>query len=80
MKRARLRLSVLLLALAFFVLVDEALKEGYVFDPTDLVVPRITHEKLFLALLLLGLVLGLRLGGGRTRDKGGRRAGVVRRG
>ena len=56
----RLRLSLGFLSLAFFILVDEAVKEGYVFDPLDLVNLSITHEKLFILFLILGLVLGLR--------------------
>ena len=56
----RLRLSLIFLFLAFLTLVDEVVKEGYVFDPLDLVNPSITHEKLFILFLILGLVLGLR--------------------
>ena len=59
-KSWRLRLSLIFLFLAFFTLVDEAVKEGYVFDPLDLINPVITHEKLFILFLILGLVLGLR--------------------
>ena len=59
-KSWRLRLSIIFLFLAFFTLVDEAVKEGYVFDPMDLVNLSITHEKLFLIFLILSLVLGLR--------------------
>jgi len=60
LKKLRLRLSVLLLLLAFFVLVDEAIKEEYVFDLEDLTSPSITHEKIFLILFTAGLLLGLR--------------------
>ena len=59
-RKWRLRLSLIFLFLAFFTLVDEAVKEGYVFDPLDLVNFSITHEKLFILFLILGLVLGLR--------------------
>ena len=59
-KSWRLRLSIIFLFLAFLTLVDEAIKEGYVFDPMDLVNPSITHEKLFILFLILALVLGLR--------------------
>ena len=59
-KSWRLRLSLIFLFLAFFILVDEAIKEGYVFDPMDLVNLSITHEKLFILFLILALVLGLR--------------------
>lgn len=58
----RLRLSAGLAFLALFVLVDEIIKEGYTFDPADLINPAVTHEKLFLILLALALVLGWRRG------------------
>jgi hypothetical protein len=58
--RLRLRLSAALALLATLVLVDEVIKEGYTFDPADLVNPAITHEKLFVLLLLASLLLGLR--------------------
>lgn len=56
----RLRLSLFFALLAFFTLIDEAVKEGYVFDPGDLVSPALTHEKLFIVFLVLSLMLGLR--------------------
>ena len=59
-KKWRLRASIGLLAVAFFIAVDEALKEGYVFYVNDLFNPVITHEKLFLVFLVSGLLLGLR--------------------
>jgi len=59
-RKQRLRLSILFLLLSFFVLVDEAIKEGYVFDPRDVVSPSITHEKIFLLLFVIGMILGLR--------------------
>jgi hypothetical protein len=58
--RLRLRLSIFFAFLAFFTLVDEVIKEGYVFDPADLVNPAITHEKLFVVFLAISLLLGLR--------------------
>jgi len=58
--RLRLRLSAVLVVLSALVLVDEVIKEGYTFDLADLVGPGVTHEKLFVALLLLGILLGLR--------------------
>ena len=58
----RLRLSAGLVFLALFVLVDEIIKEGYAFDPADLINPQLTHEKLFAVLLALALVLGWRRG------------------
>jgi hypothetical protein len=56
----RLRLSAGLAFLALFVLIDEIIKEGYAFDPVDLVNPQLTHEKLFVVLLALALALGWR--------------------
>lgn len=57
-KNLRKRLSLLFIFLSFYTLVDELLKEGYVFKPSDLFTPEITHEKLFLVFLLLGLIIG----------------------
>lgn len=64
--RLRLRLSAGLLFLAMLVLVDEIIKEGYTFDPYDIVNPQLTHEKLFLLLLGLSLYFGWR--GRRSRS------------
>lgn len=58
--RLRLRLAAGLAFLAFFLLVDEIVKEGYVFSIEDLISLQITHEKLFLALLALSLFFGLK--------------------
>ena len=58
--RLRLRLSAGLLFLAMFVLIDEIIKEGYTFDPHDIVNTQLTHEKLFLILLALSLYFGWR--------------------
>ena len=58
----RLRLSAGLALLALFVLVDEIIKEGYAFDPADLINPQLTHEKLFAILLALAVALGWRRG------------------
>jgi hypothetical protein len=60
-KNWRARASALSLILALIVLVDEMIKENYSFDVGDLIGPGITHEKLFVFFLLLGLLLGLRL-------------------
>lgn len=60
MKKLRLRASILFLLISFFILVDEAIKEEYVFDPNDLVNPCITHEKLFVIFFAIGMILGLR--------------------
>ena len=61
LKKWRLRLSVILILLAGLVFSDEAIKEGYGFDPSDLFNPAITHEKIFIILLILGIILGLRV-------------------
>jgi hypothetical protein len=58
--RLRDRLSVAFLFLAFFTLVDEYVKESYIFDPRDLLASFPTHEQLFIVFLVIGLVLGLR--------------------
>jgi hypothetical protein len=61
-KNWRARLSALSLILALIVLVDEIVKEGYSFDLGDLLAwPPPSHEQLFIALLLIGLLLGLRI-------------------
>ena len=63
-KNWRQRLSAVTLILALIVLIDEIVKEGYSFDPTDLLAwPPLSHEQLFLLLLFLGLLLGWRRGG-----------------
>jgi MYXO-CTERM domain-containing protein len=60
-KKWRQRLSAITLILALMVLIDEIVKEGYSVDPHDLTTwPPFTHEQLFLLLLVLGLLLGLR--------------------
>jgi hypothetical protein len=60
-KNWRARLSAFFIVLALIVLIDEIVKEGYSIDPHDLVAwPPFTHEQLFLLLLILGLLLGLR--------------------
>ena len=56
----RLRLSAGLAFIALFILIDEITKEGYTFDPVDLINPQITHEKLFVVFLALALALGWR--------------------
>jgi len=56
----RLRLSAIFMLLATLTIIDEVIKEGYVFDPADLITPKLTHEKLFVFFLALSLLLGLR--------------------
>jgi hypothetical protein len=63
-KKWRARLSAISLILALIVLVDELIKENYSFDVYDLIGPGITHEKIFLFLVMLAIVLGLRWGRG----------------
>jgi hypothetical protein len=58
--RWRDRLSVAFLFLALFTLVDEYVKESYIFDPRDLLAPFPTHEQLFIVFLVIGLTLGVR--------------------
>jgi len=71
-RKTRLRLSGMFAILASLTIVDEIIKEGYAFDPTDLFNPVITHEKLFVAFLLASLLLGLRVKRGGGRDGGAR--------
>ena len=59
-KNWRLRLSLGMLFMAFLVLVDEVLKEGYVMKLSDLWAAPFTHEQLFLIFLIAGLMLGAR--------------------
>jgi fructose 1,6-bisphosphatase len=56
----RFRLSLAFLLAAFGLLVDEYVKEGYVFDVADVFRSPLTHEQLFIVFLALGLFLGLR--------------------
>jgi hypothetical protein len=61
LKNLRQRLSVISLILALIVLIDEVVKEGYSFDPSDLFAwPPPSHEQIFLLLLAIGVLLGLR--------------------
>jgi len=59
-KNIKNRLAFLFLTLSFFTLVDEFVKEGYIFDLNDLINLSLTHEKIFLCFLVIGLLLGLR--------------------
>jgi len=69
MSRLRDRLSFLFLTLSLYTLVDEFVKEGYVFDPNDLINLSLTHEKIFLCFLVIGLLLGLRKGVGKAGQR-----------
>ena len=41
-------------------LMDEVAKEGYTFDPYDIINGSVTHEKIFIIFLIAGILLGLR--------------------
>jgi Na+/citrate or Na+/malate symporter len=60
LKNWKNRLSMAFIFLAFFVLVDEYIKESYIFDFHDFYASFPTHEQLFIAFLIVGLILGLR--------------------
>jgi hypothetical protein len=59
-KNWRNRLGMAAIFTAFFILVDEYLKEGYIFDYNDILTAPPTHEQLFIVFLIIGLALGLR--------------------
>jgi len=59
-RKLRLRLSSATAILALLVLIDEIIKEGYLFDPHDLINTQITHEKIFIILFVISMLLGLR--------------------
>jgi hypothetical protein len=63
-KKWRARLSAFFLVAALIVLVDEIVKEGYSVDLSDLLAWPPSHEQVFLALLVIGILLGLRVGRG----------------
>jgi hypothetical protein len=60
-KSWRARLSAVFLISAIIVLVDEIVKEGYSIDLDDFVAWPPSHEQIFLLLLALGILLGLRV-------------------
>jgi len=62
-KNWRPRLAVAMIFLAFFTLVDEYVKEGYIFYLQDLWTKFPTHEQLFIIFLVSGILLGLRTWG-----------------
>ena len=39
---------------------DEVVKEGYTFDPYDIINTNLTHEKIFIIFLIAGILFGLR--------------------
>jgi hypothetical protein len=62
-KNWRARASAFFIILGLIVLMDEIVKEGYGFDPSDLFAfPPPSHEQLFLLFLALGILFGLRVG------------------
>jgi hypothetical protein len=46
-----------ILIVSVLILLDEARKQGYFFQLSDLFVPRMTHEKTLVALLMIGAFL-----------------------
>jgi len=63
LKNWKNRISMAFIFLAFFTLVDEYVKEGYIFYLQDLWVKFPTHEQLFIIFLVSGILLGLRTWG-----------------
>ncbi len=51
-KKASVRLKIFLIFLIVWLIVDEWVKEGYIFDPSDILQP-LTHEFLITLLLFL---------------------------
>ena len=43
-----------ILIVSALILLDEAIRQGYFFRPSDIFVPRITHEKFLAALFVIG--------------------------
>jgi len=56
-KKLRKRLTVFLFFITIWLLVDEYIKEGYMFNIDDLFNPHITHEKIFITLLIVIVLL-----------------------
>lgn len=54
--RVRLFSPLGILIVSFLVLVDEARKQGYFFQASDIFAPRMTHEKALVALLVIGVI------------------------
>ena len=52
MKKPGLRAIVFLSIMIVWLLIDEYVKEGYLFDPKDLLNGNITHEKVIVALAI----------------------------
>jgi uncharacterized membrane protein (DUF106 family) len=60
-KNWRQRLSAVFIIAALIVLIDEIVKEGYTLDLGDFLAWPPTHEQIFLVLLVIGILLGMRL-------------------
>lgn len=52
-KNIRERIIMWIFLLIFGVIIDEYIKEGYIFNPDDLLVP-FTHEQIIVVLLIIG--------------------------
>ena len=53
--RVRLFSPAGILIVGLLLLLDEARKQGYFFQLSDILVPRMTHEKALVALLMIGV-------------------------
>ena len=53
--RVRLFSPLGILIVSLLLLLDEARKQGYFFQLSDILVPRMTHEKALVALLMIGV-------------------------
>ena len=56
-KKLRERSIVFLSMMILWLLLDEYVKEGYFFDPKDVINGNITHEKIIVAMLIALVVL-----------------------
>lgn len=57
-KNVHKRINVWLIIVAIALLVDEYVKEGYLFDPNDVIVPA-THENLLFWVFIIFLLLNI---------------------
>lgn len=60
--RVRLFSPLGILIVSVLILLDEARKEGYFFQASDIFAPRITHEKVLVALFMIGAFTQYRRG------------------
>ena len=56
-KKLRKRLTVFLFFITVWILVDEYIKEGYLFNIDDILSPHITHEKIIITALIVIILL-----------------------